>query len=140
MSHVADTDVPSADVGSTTEKRRFQLTLIKPSHYDKDGYVIQWWKAWIPSNSLAALYGLALDADAREALGPDVEIDIDAFDEMNVVLPCRRIIKQHRAALASGGGGLVCLVSVQSNQFPRALHLAKRMRSSGWEAQVVALY
>ena len=42
-----------------TASRRFQLVLIKPSHYDDDGYVIQWVRAFIPSNSLAALYGLA---------------------------------------------------------------------------------
>jgi radical SAM superfamily enzyme YgiQ (UPF0313 family) len=131
MSSVADTDAESGGVGSSAERRRFQLTLIKPSHYDKDGYVIQWWKAWIPSNSLAALYGLALDADAREALGPDIEIDIDAFDEMNIVLPYRKIVKRHKAALAGGGGGLVCLVGVQSNQYPRALHIAKRFRDAG---------
>ena len=131
MSSVADTDAESGGIGSTAERRRFQLTLIKPSHYDKDGYVIQWWKAWIPSNSLAALYGLALDADAREALGPDVEIDIDAFDEMNIVLPYRKIIKRHKAAVAGGGGGLICLVGVQSNQYPRALHIAKRFRDAG---------
>ena len=40
-------------------RRHFQVELIKPSHYDDDGYVIQWVKAWIPSNSLASLYGLA---------------------------------------------------------------------------------
>ena len=45
-----------------TASRRFQLVLIKPSHYDDDGYVIQWVRAFIPSNSLAALYGLAQDA------------------------------------------------------------------------------
>jgi hypothetical protein len=38
-----------------TAKRRFQLVLIKPSHYDDDGYVIRWWRAMIPSNSLAAV-------------------------------------------------------------------------------------
>ena len=42
-------------------KRRFQLVLIKPSHYHDDGYVIRWWRALIPSNSLASVYGLALD-------------------------------------------------------------------------------
>ena len=45
-------------------KRRFQLILIKPSHYHDDGYVIRWWRALIPSNSLAAVYGLALDCAA----------------------------------------------------------------------------
>ena len=35
------------------KKRRFQLVLIKPSHYDDDGYVIQWLRAFVPSNTLA---------------------------------------------------------------------------------------
>jgi hypothetical protein len=50
--------------------RRFVVELIKPSHYDDDGYVIQWWKSWIPSNSLACLYGIATDLAQRRALGP----------------------------------------------------------------------
>ncbi len=29
--------------------RRFQLILIKPSHYDDDGYVIRWWRAMSPA-------------------------------------------------------------------------------------------
>jgi hypothetical protein len=54
-------------------KRRFQLVLIKPSHYDDDGYPIQWLKSDIPANTLAALNGLALDcrdtgAGCRNAL------------------------------------------------------------------------
>ena len=28
--------------------RRFVVELIKPSHYDDDGYVIQWWTARYP--------------------------------------------------------------------------------------------
>jgi hypothetical protein len=44
---------------SARPTRRFCLLLIKPSHYDDDGYVIQWLRSTIPSNSLAALYGLA---------------------------------------------------------------------------------
>ncbi len=39
-------------------KRRFRIVLIKPSHYDDDGYVIQWRRSTIPSNSLASVYGL----------------------------------------------------------------------------------
>ena len=41
--------------------QRFCLVLIKPSHYDDDGYVIQWLLSPVPSNSLAVLNGLALD-------------------------------------------------------------------------------
>ncbi len=54
-------------------KRRFQLVLIKPSHYDDDGYVIQWLRSSMPSNSLACVYTLALDAAERHVLGGDVD-------------------------------------------------------------------
>jgi hypothetical protein len=30
---------------------RFCLLLVKPSHYDDDGYVIQWFRSAIPSVS-----------------------------------------------------------------------------------------
>jgi len=49
--------------------KQFQLVLIKPSHYDDDGYVIRWWRAMIPSNSLAAIYGIAADCAERHVLG-----------------------------------------------------------------------
>ena len=50
-------------VGALTRPaRRFQLVLIKPSHYDDDGYVIQWMRAFVPSNTLAVLYSLGRDS------------------------------------------------------------------------------
>lgn len=107
---------------------RFQVVLIKPSHYDDDGYVIQWVKAWIPSNSLASLYGLARAARQTGAFGEGVEITIEAFDETNTLVPVAPII---RRLTARGTRGLVCLVGVQSNQFPRAMDLARRFRRAG---------
>src|SRR5262245_12333237 len=89
---------------------RFVVELIKPSHYDDDGYVIQWWKSWIPSNSLACLYGIARDLAEQRALGPDVAIEINAYDECHSVIPVPRIIRRIQDADA----GLVCLVGVQS--------------------------
>ena len=112
--------------------RRFVVELIKPSHYDDDGYVIQWWKSWIPSNSLASLYGIATDLAERRALGPDVAIEIRAYDECHTVIPVRRIIRRIRGAPA----GLVCLVGVQSNQFPRAMDLAARFREAGIQVAI----
>src|SRR5947208_6582620 len=44
----------------------FQLVLIKPTHYDDDGYPIQWFRSAIPSNTLACLNGLAEDAHLPE--------------------------------------------------------------------------
>ncbi len=39
----------------------FHFVMIKPSHYDDDGYVIQWARSYVPSNTLAAIYGIAGD-------------------------------------------------------------------------------
>ena len=44
----------------------FPVILIKPSHYDDDGYVIRWRRSVIPSNSLAAVYGLVMDCADRD--------------------------------------------------------------------------
>ena len=107
---------------------RFHVEIVKPSHYDKDGYVIQWWKAWIPSNSMACLYGIAQDCARRRALGPDVEIEVAAYDEMNIKVPVAAIARKLTAA---GHSGIVCLVGVQSNQFPRAMALARQLRARG---------
>jgi hypothetical protein len=109
--------------------RRFQLILIKPSHYDDDGYVIRWWRAMIPSNSLAALYGIAADCAARQVLGPDVAIDIDAIDELNTRVDIPKLLTRLRA---HDGFGLVALVGVQSNQYPRALDIARPFRDAGF--------
>jgi hypothetical protein len=108
-------------------KRRFQLVLIKPSHYDADGYVIQWARSSIPSNSLACIYALSEDAAKRQALGPDIAIDISAMDETNTRVYVKDIIAQFKR---HDGAGLVALVGVQSNQFPRALDLARPFRAA----------
>jgi radical SAM superfamily enzyme YgiQ (UPF0313 family) len=111
-----------------TRRRRFQLFLIRPSHYDADGYVIQWLRSVVPANSLAALYGLALDCQARGVLGDDVELVFTAYNETNTRIRPERIA---RAIRKSGGLGLVGLVGVQSNQFPRAMDLARKLRAAG---------
>ncbi len=102
--------------------------MIKPSHYDGDGYVIQWFRSAIPSNTLACLNGLAEDARRREVLGPGVEIRLHAYDETNRRVRPDRII---RAIRKQGGKVLVGLVEVQSNQFPRAVDLARRFVAAG---------
>ena len=76
--------------------RCFQLVLIKPSHYDDDGYVIRWWRAMIPSNSLAAVYAIAADCAERKILGPDVAIDIELIDETNARLDVRGLLARFR--------------------------------------------
>src|SRR5215467_9775340 len=107
-------------------QRTFKIVLIKPSHYDRDGYVIQWWRSGIPSNSLATLHGLLTECARAKVLGPQVAIDIDACDECNTLIDVKGAIRAIRAA----GSGFVGLVGVQSNQFPRALDLARQFRAA----------
>src|SRR3954454_958156 len=113
--------------------RTFCLVLVKPSHYDDDGYVIQWLRSAIPSNTLAALYGLAADCRDRHVLGPDTAIDIYEADETNDRIRPERIAARIKAA---GGLGLVALVGVQSNQFPRAMDTARRLRAEGIQVAI----
>jgi radical SAM superfamily enzyme YgiQ (UPF0313 family) len=109
-------------------KPRFQLLLVKPSHYDDDGYVIRWWRAMIPSNSLAAVYGIAADCADRQVLGPDIGIDIEAIDETNTYINVPALIARLKR---NGNFGLLALVGVQSNQYPRALDIAREFRRAG---------
>jgi hypothetical protein len=107
--------------------RRFSLVLIKPSHYDDDGYVIQWFRSAIPSNSLAVLYGLAKECGEQKVLGDEFDLDIHAFDETNTHIRPNRIA----ALVEAADVGMVMLVGVQSNQFPRALDIAAPLRERG---------
>ena len=80
----------------------FHLVMIKPSHYDDDGYPIQWVRSAIPSNTLACLNGLAEDAQRREVLGPGVEIRLHTYDETNRRVRPDRIIRDDPHAPAAG--------------------------------------
>jgi len=106
----------------------FHFVMIKPTHYDDDGYPIQWLRSAIPSNTLAALNGLAVEARARDVLGPAVEIRLHTYDETNKRVRPDRIT---RMIERDGGKALVALVGVQSNQYPRAVDLARRFRNAG---------
>ncbi|MBY0522286.1 MAG: radical SAM protein [Gemmataceae bacterium] len=114
-------------------REKFYVEIVKPSHYDDDGYVIQWLRAFIPSNSLACLYSLAHAAGERRALGEHVDVIVNACDESNTVIPVRNMIRRMKA---SGARGLVLLAGVQSNQMPRAADLAREFRAAGIPAVI----
>src|ERR1700730_7500238 len=94
-------------------RRAFRVELIKPSHYDQDGYVIQWLRSTLPSNSLASGYGLMPECADNRVLGP-------ACNGAGVAKP-----------ILAAGGGMVGLIGVQSNQYPRALDLGRQFRALG---------
>jgi radical SAM superfamily enzyme YgiQ (UPF0313 family) len=114
-------------------RRRFQLVFIKPSHYGDDGYVIRWWRAMIPSNSLAAIYGVALDCIEHKLLGPDIDIDLEAMDEFNQRIDIDKLVRRFKR---HDNFGMVALVGVQSNQYPRALDIAGPLRAAGIQVAI----
>jgi hypothetical protein len=107
--------------------QRFLIVLIKPSHYDDDGYVIQWFRSPIPSNSLASVYSLIDDSRARKVLGNDVDIEIEVIDETNTVVRFDKLISRLKAADCA----MVGLVGVQTNQFPRAVDIGSKFLEAG---------
>jgi radical SAM superfamily enzyme YgiQ (UPF0313 family) len=115
-------------IEAASTRRRFRVVLVKPSHYDDDGYVIRWWRSPMPANSLATVYGLLDDCAQRKILGPDIDLEITAIDETNTRIRVDHIIRDMRA---NGNYGFVGLVGVQSNQYPRSLDIARPLRAAG---------
>jgi Radical SAM superfamily len=119
------TDPVTSEMAAT---RTFHLVLIKPTHYDDDGYPIQWHRSAIPSNTLACMNGLAEDASRREVLGPGVAITLHTYDETNRRVRPDQIIRMIRGTRERA---LIAMVGVQTNQFPRAVDLARPFLAAG---------
>lgn len=112
---------------------QFDFIMIKPSRYDDDGYPVVWWRSFVPSNSLASVYGMANDCAERQVLGRDVTINLVAIDEANTHVVPKVIARDLRKR---GARGLIGLVGVQSNQFPRALDMAREFRAQGLQVVI----
>ena len=78
---------------------------------------------------MACLYAIAQDcAEPASARRRTSTIEVDAYDEMNTVVPVEKIAA---GSSKPGHGGIVCLAGVQSNQFPRAMAIARQFRAKG---------
>jgi len=82
----------------------------------------------IPSNSLAALYGIAAECAERKVLGDDTAIDITVIDETNTRIDVAGLLAQFKR---HDNFGMIALVGVQTNQYPRALDIARPFRDAG---------
>ena len=125
MSVVAATSAPQG-------ARRFCLVMVKPTHYCDDGYPIVFLRSAIPSNSLACMHGIAEHFLREEKVLGEVAYEIHALDESNTRIRPDRIARQIKEA----GAGMVMLVGVQSNQTPRALDIARRLRADGIQVAI----
>ncbi|MBI4711365.1 MAG: radical SAM protein [Candidatus Omnitrophica bacterium] len=108
--------------------KRLRLFLIKPSKYDDEGYVIRYWKGILPSNTLSCLNGLSEDVREREVLGKNLKWEITLIDDTVQGIPFKNILRENRRP---GTKTVICLVGVQSNQFPRASDIAMKFRKAG---------
>jgi len=118
----------SIDATARTARGRLGALLIKPSRYDEEGYVIQWWRSFIVANVLAVVAGIVKDAAARQCLGTSVAIEQRTIDEAGeVIRPARQI-----EWLSQFDRAAVFMVGVQTSQFPRALDLSKTFVDAGY--------
>ncbi len=129
MSGVVESPI-EAKPDSSAPDSLFTFVLVKPTHYDDDGYPIQWFRSALPSNTLACMNSLAEDASKREVLGAGVRIEVDTYDETNRRVFPSRIIRDLKRR---GGRALIGIVGVQSNQFPRAVDIARQFRAAGYQ-------
>ena len=106
------------------QSEKFHIVLIKPSKYDDDGYLIRFWKGVLPSNTLNVLHGLTEDIIERRVFGK-LDIEVTTFDETAEKVPVGKIIRWSKSP---GTKLLVCMVGVQTNQYPRAVDMARLFR------------
>ena len=112
----------------TGDIRGLHVVLLKPSKYDDDGYVLRHWRGVLPSNTMACLYGLTEDVKHRQALRKDLDISIELLDEAVQKINVAKIVRRSQRP---GWKTVVCLAGVQTNQYPRAVDLAREFRAAG---------
>ena len=89
---------------------------------------MQWWRSIIPAKTLACRAALVLASiDRRVRAGSDPRGTL--HDEIHTPERIGRIVREIAGAARAGGG--VHAVGVQTNQYPRALDLARPLRAAG---------
>ena len=68
--NLVSNDLAASRPAAVAHDPKFTFVLVKPTHYDDDGYPIQWFRSALPSNTLACMYSLAEDARPSRGAGP----------------------------------------------------------------------
>ena len=97
------------------------MIFVKPSHYDDDGYVIQWRRPPFRRGTASPASTGFWPHAPRKRARPDVDIAIEAYDECNTVIDVGV-----GCGFAPRGGGFVALVGVQSKSVSARLDLGRQ--------------
>ena len=114
-------------------KKRLHVIYIRPSTYDDDGYVLRYWRGVLPSNTLACLASLTQSVAQSGALGADVAVTVNVYDDTVQRIPIRKIARLNRRPDTTV---VVGFAGVQTNQFPRAADLALELRAHGVQVMI----
>jgi radical SAM superfamily enzyme YgiQ (UPF0313 family) len=109
--------------------KRVVVLLIKPSHYDDDGFVYRFRKGVLPSTSLQVVYELTWRA-LEHILRDDVAIEVHMFEDI-IGAQADEINSLASNFPEKGTKLIVGLVGVQTSQFPRACDLMKYWQEKG---------
>jgi len=109
------------------EIQSLTVVLIQPSRYDDDGYIVRYFKGVLPSNTLACMSSLTADFTGRWKNEKGIDISVMLYDEMVDSVPFKKIASSNKGTHKV----VAALVGVQSNQFPRASDIAKKLTSLG---------
>lgn len=112
--------------GNGAGPERFPIVVIRPSSYDTDGYVVQWFRSAAAREELARIGELIGACLERKVLGASVATELRMIDETEA-----RVRPERLARELQGGRGLVVVAGVQANQFARAMDLALPLRVTG---------
>jgi len=105
------------------------VVLIKPTHYDDQGFPYRFARGVLPSNSMAVMYALTRQALAR-LVPASVETEVHLLED-GIYRHAKQLVRLYRRFPESGTQLIVGLVAVQTAQFPRACDLIARWQACG---------
>lgn len=120
---------PCIAPSGTHETRRVVVILIRPTHYDDDGFPYRFLRGVLPSNSLAVLHTLTRAALDR-ILPANVAREIHVLED-GVARHAQQLGRLLRRFPEQGTQLIVAMVGVQTAQFPRACDLIDRWQKRG---------
>ncbi|MBI3808834.1 MAG: hypothetical protein HY281_15200, partial [Nitrospirae bacterium] len=112
--------------------RTVRVYFIKPSKYDEQGFVLQFWKGVLPNNTLTALAALNEEYNRLRA-SQNVFLETILWDEIvDGPISAQTIQAIKEKAKEENVEVLIGLAGVQTNQYPRGRDLALQFVAEGF--------